>query len=516
MSDDSDLIPKQLRKTAVWLLGSYEQIGHRLRDNLDWLDEPSRRRQMSRRIAIRTYRLMALTTRMLIWLAVFIVSIFGEAWFAKRAGQEPNFVLATLAFLGIFTCKVFFDFFWRRIRASLRNGVRRTKLLPAVALAAIGGGSIVLVSLWALRKILHPTTKSPDPIDVTKLALTIAGGVGAVVALVVAYRRQRDVEQGRFVERFGAAAAQLGSNQVAVRIAGVYAMAGVADESRGLQRQQCIDVLCGYLRLPYSAERGSNYQTKQVIKSKAAADAILEIEDHFEYPQNDREVRLTILRVIADHLRSYEFNWSTLDFDFRGADLEDVNFSHTTFKGLARFMGSRFIGEAHFDGARLTGWASFDGCTFEGRASFNRARIYRASFEAANFESKASFYHTEFDDDANFAGAKFSSVRFVGCSFSGYRTDFEKSIFNGEVTFDGMVDGYCDFSESTFEDEAHFSAKFQSTANFKDVNFGSKVINFENVRKWGGPWSNSRFDWSGDRSLKPQNVKPYVWPNSFP
>jgi hypothetical protein len=66
----------------------------------------------------------------------------------------------------------------------------------------------------------------------------------------VAYRRQRDIEQGRFVERFGAAAAQLGDHDVAVRIAGVYAMAGVADESTGVRRQQCIDVLCVYLTPP--------------------------------------------------------------------------------------------------------------------------------------------------------------------------------------------------------------------------------------------------------------------------
>ncbi|PPJ36556.1 hypothetical protein C5E45_19225 [Nocardia nova] len=64
--------------------------------------------------------------------------------------------------------------------------------------------------------------------DATKRALTVVGGVGGVVALVIAYRRQRDVEQGRFVERFGAAAAQFGATDVAVRIAGIYAMAGVA------------------------------------------------------------------------------------------------------------------------------------------------------------------------------------------------------------------------------------------------------------------------------------------------
>jgi hypothetical protein len=106
-----------------------------------------------------------------------------------------------------------------------------------------GGLTIVLVATWILDRVIHTSSKPADPIDITKLSFTLAGGVGAAVALVVAYRRQRDIEQGRFVERFGAAAAQLGDRDVAVRIAGVYAMAGVADESTGVRRQQCIDVL---------------------------------------------------------------------------------------------------------------------------------------------------------------------------------------------------------------------------------------------------------------------------------
>ncbi|WP_174186921.1 hypothetical protein [Nocardia barduliensis] len=96
-------------------------------------------------------------------------------------------------------------------------------------------------------------------------------------------RRQRDLEQSRFVELFGAAAAQIGATDVAVRIAGVYAMAGVADEFDGLRRQQCIDVLCGYLRLPYSPELGGNHQTKDIRKYRSADLAGPENEQHFEY-----------------------------------------------------------------------------------------------------------------------------------------------------------------------------------------------------------------------------------------
>ena len=47
-------------------------------------------------------------------------------------------------------------------------------------------------------------------------------------------------------ERFATAAGQLGSDKPpAVRLAGVYAMAGLADDWEE-NRQTCVDVLCGY------------------------------------------------------------------------------------------------------------------------------------------------------------------------------------------------------------------------------------------------------------------------------
>jgi hypothetical protein len=52
-------------------------------------------------------------------------------------------------------------------------------------------------------------------------------------------------------ERFATAAEQLGSDEPAVRLAGVYAMAGLADDWKEKEnRQTCVDVLCAYLRMP--------------------------------------------------------------------------------------------------------------------------------------------------------------------------------------------------------------------------------------------------------------------------
>ena len=87
-------------------------------------------------------------------------------------------------------------------------------------------------------------------------------GVDALVALIVAYRRQKTAEADSvhdrtrvFNERFTAIATQLGDDQPAVRLAGVYAMAGLADDWKQ-NRQTCVSVLCAHLRLSYDPERG--------------------------------------------------------------------------------------------------------------------------------------------------------------------------------------------------------------------------------------------------------------------
>ena len=234
-----------------------------------------------------------------------------------------------------------------------------------------------------------------------------------------------------------------------MRIAGVYAMAGVADESTGVRRQQCIDVLCGYLRLPYSPEVGSNHQSKLVVTEPRIGDdgsPLGHQERHLEYRQNDKEVRATIVRVIADHLRDHEYSWSACDFDFRTAYLQDVDLRHVVFGKTARFDGARFFGDAFFREARFFGDATFGGAAFSRAAGFGEARFKR---------------------DTWFDGATFSRT-----------ASFSKATFSGDTRFD----------EATFSGDTRF----------------------DNPRQWGPPAP--MFDWDGDLSKKPENVTPQDWP----
>jgi uncharacterized protein YjbI with pentapeptide repeats len=417
----------------------------------------------------------------------------------------------------------------RRVRSRVTDGyrgfrrsLRGLSLLPAVCLAVVGAVGIVLLATWILRVVIHTTAKEADPIDITKLSFTVAGGVGAAVALVVAYRRQRDVEQGRFVERFGAAAAQLGDHDVAVRIAGVYAMAGVADESTGLRRQQCIDVLCGYLRLPYSPEQGANHRTKLILAEPRTADDGSPLgtqEEHLEYRQNDKEVRATIVRVIADHLRRHEYSWSACDFDFRTAHLENVDFGHTVFDGTTRFDEATFSGDAGFGGAAFYGTTRFDEATFSGGARFDGAIFFA-------YHAYATFCGATFSGDARFGGAMFGyhsgTVSFDGATFCATawfdRATFSRyarfvgATFSGRAWFDrATFSRYAQFDEATFSGDARFDeATFSGSVSFARTDFGTGAIAFDRPRQWGPPAPT--FDWDGDPSTKPENVTPQSWP----
>ena len=397
--------------------------------------------------------------------------------------------------------------------------VRHINLFFALVFSLVGAVIIAGSAAWFLAPRLNVGTQPTPPADLTRLSLTIAAGVGGVVFLVVAYRRQRDLEQGRFVEGFGAAAKQLGDADVAVRLAGVYAMAGVADQTSKLKRQQCIDVLCGYLRLPYSPELGNNHQSALILKRPVRRKPGSEEELRFQYRQNDKEVRQTIVRVIVAHLhRKSARPWSSNDFDFTGSHLEEPNFRGATFNGTnTSFDQATFSGtDTSFDQATFSGTdTSFYGATFSGTdTSFDGATFSGTdtSFEGATFNGTDTWF-----DGATFNG---TTTSFNGATFNGTTTWFDEATFNGTTTsFNGATFNGTDtsFDEATFSgattsfDEATFSG---ADTSFKGVDFGLGRVTFRNPRAWNPA---PTFDWgpgSGAESSKPANVEPPDWPPS--
>ncbi|MEV0663868.1 hypothetical protein ACIBI3_21860 [Actinomadura luteofluorescens] len=120
--------------------------------------------------------------------------------------------------------------------------------LTVASITAVGGLVVVMTAVLAVLGFPHLEHTKALPLsqllDVLKLVLGTVAGVGALFALVMAYRRQRVAEVAElrehqrarddltrvFNERFGTASAQLGHDEPAVRLAGAYAMAGLADD----------------------------------------------------------------------------------------------------------------------------------------------------------------------------------------------------------------------------------------------------------------------------------------------
>jgi len=384
---------------------------------------------------------------------------------------------------------------WRYLLA-MRVKRRRGRSDPAsarmwhIGLALFVGGGAAAVGLvglsWLAWSVLHRpriarsgAISLHDAVSVLQLVFASVAGAGALVALIVAYRRQKVAEADSshdrtrvFNERFTAIAAELGDPEPAVRLAGVHAMAGLADDWAA-NRQTCVDVLCAYLRMPLqpSVTGSDPHTTSQTLRAA-------------------REVRETVIRVIAAHLRfNAPVSWQGLDFDFTGVQFDGGDFARAVFSG----------GKVSFKGAIFaSGTLDFGGAIFAGG---------QIDFSAAEFlDGTVGFGSAEFRGGVvSFAGAKFSggTVDFTEAVFAGSRVGFiNSSLSGGKITFDNAVfaRGRVFFNRAEFlGSEVSFTdAMFVgSSVEFMGAEFVDGQVNFEDVLFSGGQTEFSFAKFSG-------------------
>ncbi|WP_073947564.1 pentapeptide repeat-containing protein [Streptomyces kebangsaanensis] len=386
-----------------------------------------------------------------------------------------------------------------------RTELRGLRLWPVGRVLVLAFTAAVLVAAavfytgWDLlgARGLKPEHRidSKTLFDLVKLSFGVVAGAGALVALIVAYRRQRVDEDGALreatrlhTERFTTAVGQLGDDSAAVRLGGVHALAGLADDAptRAL-RQTCIDVLCAYLRLPYTAEAALP------TGDAAARHTYLAL----------REVRHTVIRLIRDHLRlplRHPHSWQGHDFDLTNITFDGGDFSSASFSGgTVDFTGAIFSG-----GTVDFNWACFSGGTVDftgaifsgGTVDFNRARFSSGTvdfnraifsggtvdFNRARFSGgTVDFNRAIFSGSAvGFGGATFGygTVGFTGATFSGGTVDF------GSWGIDQSIIARAEFCGSTVDfDGATFSG---SMVDFDGATFSYGTVNFAAASFFGG------------------------------
>ncbi|MEU4703337.1 pentapeptide repeat-containing protein [Nonomuraea dietziae] len=367
--------------------------------------------------------------------------------------------------------------------------------LPAALLV---GAAVWGVSAWLLQDVggLDIDKQVSTRIEAVRTALAAGAGVGAAVTLLLAVRRQQhqelaaahtthDAAERRVTELYGKAAEQLGSDQAPVRLAGLYALRRLGEHTPALQ-QTIVDVICAYLRMPYTPPLAPDAAEKPAVPRAALGGVTAPTGRD---PHEERQVRLTAQRILAAHLHYQDTparrwwrplradpndrHWpdirlnltgaTLLDFDLRICRVRTADFGDATFTGDARFDGATFTGDARFDGATFSGDARFDGATFSGDARFVKATCSgRARLDGATFTGDARFGEATFSGDARFDGATFSGD-----------AGFDKATFSGDARFGGATfSGDAGFGEVTFSGTAGFGeATFSGTAWFVEVTF---------------------------------------------
>jgi len=410
------------------------------------------------------------------------------------------------------------------------------------ALAALAALALVLFVLWVGPWLFtrHPSSDLTDADalkaknDVRTTLVQAVAGLAVASGAIVTYRtfRQNQLEQANRQDReertyklnqsqqvtdtYTKAVEQLGHEEAPVRLGAMYSLERLAQDNPP-RRQTVVDVLCAYLRMPYTPP------TRERAAPEPEADDATDAR--LASPVNDRrkrdaaqelQVRQTAQRLLADHLRTpldiphkdaqrlnasaEETFWPGISVDLTGATLVDLDlrglsvvraaFRRASFCGDARFDEATFSGDARFSGATFSGVALFAGATFSGVARFGGATFSGvARFGGATFSGVALFAGATFSGDAGFAGATFSGdAGFAGARFSGV-AGFAGARFSGDVAFIAATfSGDVEFIMATFSGVAGFAgARFSGVAGFAGATF-SGVARFGGATFSGDAW----------------------------
>jgi hypothetical protein len=364
---------------------------------------------------------------------------------------------------------------------------------------AIGAPVMVLIAVAAVWLLLGFGI-SGDRLDAIRTGGTLGVGLGGVVVLWLAVRRQRSTEldllnkyeahrlaervaahneavatdnrthqqqvaqaaqddaaERRITELYAKAADQLGSDKAPVRLAGLYALERLAQDTPRL-RPTIVNVICAYLRMPYTVTPPTASVPRPLGRRRrvrpghpippATQAAAVHQPDPVDTARQEREVRLTAQAILTTHLHPggdldhpAETFWDRINLDLTGATLinfsldqcvvEAATFTLATFTGLARFGSATFDGRANFDLATFNNSANFDSATFNNSANFQSATFTGlTSFDSATFASSANFYSARFDGVTSFGSATFTgSASFQLATFTG-SANFQSATFS--------------------------------------------------------------------------------------
>ena len=346
----------------------------------------------------------------------------------------------------------------------------------SIAAVAILGGVFAFILPVAFNSGFG---KDDDGRVLRQLILYTTGGLLGVITLGETHRKnnqERKKNENDHIRqvhaerrsRYTKAVEQLASEKAAVRLGGIYTLAGLADEwladdslTKDKQQEEgqvIINNLCSYIRSSFPLAKKQDILDLDYEPDGYIGDFTTEQAAFYE----EQELRLSIFTEIkkrlssgfqADQqgiLRVQSGPWSNFDYNFSNTTFfYPVDFSSCNFNSSLLFTDSHFNKYGSFSTSVYNGVTRFSGSAFREGAEF-----YGSIFKYPFYAHNAQFMNdTDFSGTYFMQGGSFTDATFTRSAF------FFKAIFDEYLTafFNTTFYNSCHLSDVKISEELEFS-----------------------------------------------------------
>lgn len=215
--------------------------------------------------------------------------------------------------------------------------------------------------------------------ELLKVVLTVIVAICGLYALRLNANRIKVMSKGNTDTRFNNAVTQLGSENEAVALGGVYALHEIARENEYTYLNVVHDILCGYIRSE-SVARYKKHEKENTNEELAPSIVIQTIIDLL-FPHRDAEEFL--YRNLRSHLYNsilirYNFYGSIINYgNFNGSKIIDCGLDETIIRNT--FFVSAKIECCRLEDAKIS-HSQFLGVKIDDKCNFNRIQINNSNF----------------------------------------------------------------------------------------------------------------------------------------
>jgi uncharacterized protein YjbI with pentapeptide repeats len=259
----------------------------------------------------------------------------------------------------------------------------------------------------------------------------IIGGFVLLVGLYLTWRKQnheertsnqtlRLTEDGKITERYSKAIELLGSDNLAMRIGGIYALERIARDSQK-DHWTVMEALCAFIRDESNKVATTAQAAEQPPTSENGDKQATDSKNDTEQPKlrSDIQIALTVIGrrswVDEEKEQGLSLDLSGADLtgadltgaDLTGADLNEADLSHAIL--IRATLYDAKLSEANLSGASLTG-AYLSGAYLR-KADLNKADLTEADLSRANLT------------EANLSEANLSEANLSGADLTGAECD---------------------------------------------------------------------------------------------